>query len=153
MLCLYVVCKFTWAHQAAGSYSAQILTYSSRWWGPRIEESRVRYSKLSMITATKRFNIYTHANQKSDELSCILHTKCTWGSIISLSLSNNNTMQSWESHVIKSGIDSFFFLIDIKLALTTVIKLPLSLICQCISGVIIVKLWPNFWFEKKKVHI
>lgn len=45
------------AYHAAGSYSAQTRTYSSRWWGPRMEESRVRYSKLSMMTATKRFSI------------------------------------------------------------------------------------------------
>lgn len=45
------------SYQAAGSYSAQTRTYSSRWWGPRMEESRVRYSKLSMMTATKRFSI------------------------------------------------------------------------------------------------
>ena len=53
-------CVCVWGretHQAAGSYSAHILTYSSRWCGPRIEESLVRYSKLSMMTATKRFNI------------------------------------------------------------------------------------------------
>lgn len=44
-------------HHAAGSYSAQTRMNSSRWCGPRMEESRVRYSKLSMITATKRFSI------------------------------------------------------------------------------------------------
>lgn len=49
-------------HQAAGSYSAHILTYSSRWWGPSMEESLVRYSKLSMMTATNRFSICTHNN-------------------------------------------------------------------------------------------
>lgn len=49
-------------HQAAGSYSAHILTYSSRWWGPRMDESLVRYSKLSMMTATNRFSICTSKN-------------------------------------------------------------------------------------------
>ena len=29
-------------HSALGSYSAQILMNSSRWWAPRMEESRVR---------------------------------------------------------------------------------------------------------------
>lgn len=47
------------AHHAKRSYSPQIRTNSSRWWGPRIEESRVRYSKLSMMTATNRFSIWT----------------------------------------------------------------------------------------------
>ena len=28
--------------RASGSYSDQTLTYSSRWWGPRIDQSRVR---------------------------------------------------------------------------------------------------------------
>lgn len=46
-------------YQAAGSYSAHILTYSSRWWGPSMDESLVRYSKLSMMTATNRFSICT----------------------------------------------------------------------------------------------
>lgn len=46
-------------HHAAGSYSAQTRMNSSRWCGPRMDESRVRYSKLSMITATKRFSICT----------------------------------------------------------------------------------------------
>ena len=46
------------SHQAWRSYSPQMRTNSSRWWGPRIEESRVRYSKLSMITATNRFSIW-----------------------------------------------------------------------------------------------
>lgn len=49
-------------HQAAGSYSAHILTYSSRWWGPSMDESLVRYSKLSMMTATNRFSICTSNN-------------------------------------------------------------------------------------------
>lgn len=49
-------------HQAAGSYSAHILTYSSRWWGPSMDESLVRYSKLSMMTATNRFSICTRNN-------------------------------------------------------------------------------------------
>lgn len=44
-------------HHAAGSYSAHTRMNSSRWCGPRMDESRVRYSKLSMITATKRFSI------------------------------------------------------------------------------------------------
>lgn len=45
--------------QAARSYSPQIRTNSSRWWGPKMDESLVRYSKLSMITATNRFSIWT----------------------------------------------------------------------------------------------
>lgn len=55
-------------HQAAGSYSAHILTYSSRWWGPSMDESLVRYSKLSIMTATNRFSIYTCSReiQKGD---------------------------------------------------------------------------------------
>ena len=45
-------------HLAPGSNSDHTRTNSSRWWGPRIDSSRVRYSKLSMMTATKRFNIW-----------------------------------------------------------------------------------------------
>lgn len=45
-------------HHAARSYSAQTRTNSSKWWGPRMEESRVRYSKLSMMTATNRLSIW-----------------------------------------------------------------------------------------------
>lgn len=48
--------RFT--YHAARSYSAQTRTNSSKWWGPRIEESRVRYSKLSMMTATNRLSIW-----------------------------------------------------------------------------------------------
>lgn len=32
----------TVTHLASGSYSAQILLNSSRWWGPRMDQSRVR---------------------------------------------------------------------------------------------------------------
>lgn len=45
-------------HHAALSYSAQTRTNSSKWWGPKMEESRVRYSKLSMMTATNRLSIW-----------------------------------------------------------------------------------------------
>lgn len=45
--------------QAARSYSPQIRTNSSKWCGPKMDESLVRYSKLSMITATNRFSIWT----------------------------------------------------------------------------------------------
>lgn len=51
-------CSIGRAHHARRSYSPQMRTNSSRWCGPRMEESRVRYSKLSMITATNRFSIY-----------------------------------------------------------------------------------------------
>lgn len=50
-------------HHAALSYSAQTRTNSSKWWGPRIDESRVRYSKLSMMTATNRLSIW-RANRR-----------------------------------------------------------------------------------------
>lgn len=54
------------SHHARRSYSPQIRTNSSRWWGPRIEESLVRYSKLSMITATNRFSIWNiHVRRKA----------------------------------------------------------------------------------------
>lgn len=45
-------------YHAAGSYSAQTRMNSSRWWGPRMEESLVRYSKLSIMTATNRLSIW-----------------------------------------------------------------------------------------------
>lgn len=45
-------------HHAALSYSAQTRTNSSKWCGPRMDESRVRYSKLSMMTATNRLSIW-----------------------------------------------------------------------------------------------
>ncbi len=48
----------TETYHAAGSYSAHTRINSSRWWGPKMEESRVRYSKLSIMTATNRFNIW-----------------------------------------------------------------------------------------------
>lgn len=51
-------------YHAAGSYSAHTRINSSRWWGPRMEESRVRYSKLSMMTATNRFNIWRKWQEK-----------------------------------------------------------------------------------------
>lgn len=52
----WTACDFE-AHHASRSYSPHIRTNSSRWWGPKMEESRVRYSKLSIITATNRFSI------------------------------------------------------------------------------------------------
>lgn len=51
-------------YHAAGSYSAHTLINSSRWWGPRMEESRVRYSKLSIMTATNRFSIWRKCQEK-----------------------------------------------------------------------------------------
>lgn len=52
------------SYQAAGSYSAQTRMNSSRWWGPRMEASRVRYSKLSMMTATNKFSIWKEKEYK-----------------------------------------------------------------------------------------
>lgn len=59
-------------------------TNSSRWCGPRMDESRVRYSKLSMITATKRLSIWKKrrmwaADRKSAENHKQLHkpTDCS----------------------------------------------------------------------------
>ena len=68
---LHFVCYSLWAqrkvwtYHAAGSYSAQTLMNSSRWWGPRMEESLVRYSKLSIMTATNRFSIWNTEEDSS----------------------------------------------------------------------------------------
>lgn len=65
-------------HQAAGSYSAHILTYSSRWCGPRMDESLVRYSKLSMMTATNRFSIW-NKNEVNKLIARVFLDKNHWG--------------------------------------------------------------------------
>ena len=51
---------------ASGSYSLHKRTNSSRWWGPKIDQSLVKQSKLSIMTATKRLRIKKEHTTKKE---------------------------------------------------------------------------------------
>ena len=96
---MLIIYKNRWSYQAKATYVApgsnsdHTRTNSSRWCGPRIDSSRVRYSKLSIMTATNKFRSYWQKRGKLMNVKDLtqMNTKhrlfeniCEWDDLLSL---------------------------------------------------------------------